>query len=100
MKTWDRTWRLGKRAETVFAVPTSGLLAIVKPGRKVTFTNPTALTEYTVWATDEAAVAAISNPAARRLFVFMSLFFSYFVCAVFVADKRLPVNGFFIRTLP
>ena len=66
----------------------------------MTFTNPTALTEYTVWAKDEAVLAAINNPAARRAFVFMSLFFPYFVCNAFVAEKRFSVNSFFIRTLP
>ena len=100
LKTWDRNGGLENSAATVFAAPTSGLATSEKPGTIVTFTNPTAFTEYTVWAKEEAALAAINNPAARRAFVFMSLFFLYFVCNLFVAEKRLSVNGFFLRTLP
>jgi len=91
---------LGNRIETVLLAPSSGLLARENPGGKLRFTNPTAFTEYTVWAKEEAALAAINNPAARRAFVFMSLFFLYFVCNAFVAEKRFSVNSFFLRTLP
>ena len=84
----------------MLTVAAKGLAIMVNPGGQVTFTNPTEFTEKTVCANEEAALAAINNPAARRAFVFMSLFFLYFVCNAFVADKRFSVNSFFIRTLP
>jgi len=62
---------VGKSAATVFVAPSSGLLAIEKPGGKLTFTNPTALTEKTVWAVDWAAAAAIRRPAAKIAFAFI-----------------------------
>lgn len=91
---------LEKRAATVFVAPSSGFDTNENPGGKLTFTNPTALTEYTVWAREEAAVAASISPAARSVLAFMSLVFPYLVCSLFVADNRFPVNGFFLRTLP
>jgi len=61
----------GKRAATVFVAPSSGLLAIEKPEGKLTFTNPTAFTENTVWAVDWAAAAVIRRPAAKIAFAFI-----------------------------
>ena len=90
----------GNKATTLLSAATRGFAISEKPDGHSTFTNPTALTEYTVCAREEAALAAIISPAARSALVFIAWCFLYLVCKVFVADKWLSVNGFFLGTLP